>query len=155
MPSIKQDTAQQKALNNIARQLDFVEAMNNVINGAAKDTFVGFGKGKGIIKIPIEAGSKEYPKLIRVVRDVRTRTVKEIQTQAAKFNIEMDKADMDIINGCDSADEPEAVTPYAQEGPEGEGEMPAYASETPTHQSQQMDFGAGYPADVGVPEEFM
>ena len=83
MPSIKQDTAQQKALNNIARQLDFVEAMNNVINGAAKDTFVGFGKGKGIIKIPIEAGSKEYPKLIRVVRDVRTRTVKEIQTQAA------------------------------------------------------------------------
>ena len=56
------------------------------------------------VKIPVDADSKEYQKLLRVVRDIRSRTVKEIQAQASKFNIEMDQSDMDILNGIASTE---------------------------------------------------
>ena len=75
MPSIKQNTAQQRALVNISSQLDAVKSMNDILSGEAKDTFIGFpsgsGRSRGIIKIPVEADSKEYQKLLRVVRDIR------------------------------------------------------------------------------------
>lgn len=42
MPSIKQNTAQQRALVNISSQLDAVKSMNDILSGEAKDTFIGF-----------------------------------------------------------------------------------------------------------------
>ena len=58
MPSIKQNTAQQRALVHISSQLDAVKSMNDILSGEAEDTFIGFpsgsGRSKGIIKIPVE-----------------------------------------------------------------------------------------------------
>ena len=47
MPSIKQNTAQQRALVNISSQLDAVKSMNDILSGEAKDTFIGFPSGSG------------------------------------------------------------------------------------------------------------
>ena len=46
MPSIKQNTAQQRALVNISSQLDAVKSMNDILSGEAKDTFIGFPRDK-------------------------------------------------------------------------------------------------------------
>ena len=174
MPSIKQNTAQQRALVNISSQLDAVKSMNDILSGEAEDTFIGFpsgsGRSKGIIKIPVEADSKEYQKLLRVVRDIRSRTVKEIQAQATKFNIVMDQSDMDILNGIAASEsaaeaeetepeetqQPEAKAPYEEE----EHEEPSYQTPQPAYggmnasPQQPMNYG-GFPASEGVPEEFM
>ena len=148
MPSIKQNTAQQRALVNISSQLDAVKSMNDILSGEAKDTF---------IEIPVEADSKEYQKLLRVVRDIRSRTVKEIQAQASKFNIEMDQSDMDILNGIastESAVEAEEVEPEEAQQPEAEAPYEEEEHEEPSYQTPQPAYG-GFHASEGVPEGFM
>lgn len=174
MPSIKQNTAQQRALVNISSQLDAVKSMNDILSGEAKDTFIGFpsgsGRSRGIIKIPVEADSKEYQKLLRVVRDIRSRTVKEIQAQASKFNIEMDQSDMDILNGIastESAVEAEEVEPEEAQQPEAEAPYEEEEHEEPSYQTPQPAYGGmnaspqqpmnygGFHASEGVPEGFM
>ena len=157
MPSIKQNTAQQRALVNISSQLDAVKSMNDILSGEAKDTFIGFPRSRGIIKIPVEADSKEYQKLLRVVRDIRSRTVKEIQAQASKFNIEMDQSDMDILNGIastESAVEAEEVEPEEAQQPEAEAPYEEEEHEEPSYQTPQPAYG-GFHASEGVPEGFM
>lgn len=161
MPSIKQNTAQQRALVNISSQLDAVKSMNDILSGEAKDTFIGFpsgsGRSRGIIKIPVEADSKEYQKLLRVVRDIRSRTVKEIHAQASKFNIEMDQSDMDILNGIastESAVEAEEVEPEEAQQPEAEAPYEEEEHEEPSYQTPQPAYG-GFHASEGVPEGFM
>ena len=161
MPSIKQNTAQQRALVNISSQLDAVKSMNDILSGEAKDTFIGFpsgsGRSRGIIKIPVEDDSKEYQKLLRVVRDILSRTVKEIQAQASKFNIEMDQSDMDILNGIastESAVEAEEVEPEEAQQPEAEAPYEEEEHEEPSYQTPQPAYG-GFHASEGVPEGFM
>lgn len=155
MPSIKQNTAQQKALANISKQLGEVAAMNSVIAGYADmDAFIGFptasGRGKAnVIKVPVEKGSKDMQKLIRIVTDIRSRIVKDILSQAAKHSIEMEPEDMEILNGCDT-EEPETAEGPAAEDTETKTEPMA----TIAPQPQQMGFD-GFPDGEAVPEEFM
>ena len=162
MPSIKQNTAQQRALVHISSQLDAVKSMNDILSGEAEDTFIGFpsgsGRSKGIIKIPVEADSKEYQKLLRVVRDIRSRTVKEIQAQATKFNgiAASESAAEAEETEPEETQQPEAEAPYEEE----EHEEPSYQTPQPAYggmnasPQQPMNYG-GFPASEGVPEEFM
>ena len=94
---------------------------------------------------------------MRVVRDIRSRTVKEIQAQASKFNIEMDQSDMDILNGIastESAVEAEEVEPEEAQQPEAEAPYEEEEHEEPSYQTPQPAYG-GFHASEGVPEGFM
>lgn len=102
MPSIKQNPAQQKALNNISKQLTEVETLNSVLSGS-HNIFIGIqtgeGRGKGSTgKIALD-NDKDLQRVLRVVRDVRSRIVKDIRAQASKYEIELEEDENAILDG--------------------------------------------------------
>lgn len=108
MPKIIQNIDQVKALKSISNDLTTVETI---------DKITGAGKKAAVFSISVKAGAKSAretsveisqknaARLLQILAAERAMKVKEIQTLAAKYNIELSDEDIQICQGDKAATE--------------------------------------------------
>lgn len=105
MASIKQNVAQQRALNEINKAMDTERVLHEVLTSKRgmvvamtfDDGVTRSGRNGGL-KIQLNAKDKEMQDLKKVLTKVHSRIAKEVRAKAKEFSIEFDTTDESYLS---------------------------------------------------------
>lgn len=105
MASIKQNVAQQRALNEINKAMDTERVLYEVLTSKKGmvvamtfDDGVARSGRNGGLKIQLNAKDKEIQDLKKVLTKVHSRIAKEVRSKAKEFSIEFDATDESYLS---------------------------------------------------------
>lgn len=105
MASIKQNVAQQRALNEINKAMDTERVLYEVLTSKKGmvvamtfDDGVARSGRNGGLKIQLNAKDKEMQDLKKVLTKVHSRIAKEVRSKAKEFSIEFDATDESYLS---------------------------------------------------------
>lgn len=105
MASIKQNVAQQRALNEINKAMDTERVLYEVLTSKKGmvvamtfDDGVARSGRNGGLKIQLNAKDKEMQDLKKVLMKVHSRIAKEVRSKAKEFSIEFDATDESYLS---------------------------------------------------------
>lgn len=105
MASIKQNVAQQRALNEINKAMDTERVLHEVLTSKRGmvvamtfDDGVARSGRNGGLKIQLNAKDKEMQDLKKVLMKVHSRIAKEVRAKAKEFSIEFDTTDESYLS---------------------------------------------------------